>query len=276
MNKKIITAQSQVANGYVGNNIASLAVQLHGLDPVQLPTVILSNHVEYPKVYGQSTRRELFAKLIKGIKENQFIQQCSFLITGFCDNKDIISELACFIKDTKEHTGYKYVYDPVYGDFRAGGLYLSKEIADTSLTTLLPFCNILTPNHFELEYILNEKVFTKNQFLNSVQKHPILRSKTVLATGMHLNDTEENFIEVLLYLDGKVERFNIPQVAIDVIGTGDLFTAVFASQLCISNNIKKAITRAMKYVHIALQHTKEKGYRDFNAETLIKYAPSYL
>lgn len=122
--KRVLTIQSQVASGYVGNNIAAVALQLCGSDPVQVPTVMLSNHIEYPEVHGRPTGPALFSDLLKGITVNGIVDECSFLISGFCDDKEILSLLAGFIRETRTRAGYRYLYDPVCGDFRAGGLYI--------------------------------------------------------------------------------------------------------------------------------------------------------
>lgn len=272
MKKNIISIQSQVASGYVGNNIAGLAIQLHMLNVVQVPTVMFSNHVEYPSVYGSSLDNTLFRDLLKGITINGFVDNSEFLISGFCDNKANISALADFISNTKQNAGYKYVYDPVFGDHRAGGLYLEKTVADHSIAQLLHLSDIITPNHFELEYILSEKLLTETAFRNAIARNSLLASKIVVATGVVFEDSPENSIEVILYKNGTIQRFPTARIPMEVIGAGDLFTAIMVSQLQLGTDIEQAINTAIDYLNATIMHTYLSGYNDFNAETILRHA----
>lgn len=270
--RNIITVQSQVASGYLGNNIASLAIQLHGFDPVQIPTVLLSNNVEYPVCYGQPIATELMTDLLKGIKANHFIEESNFLTSGFCYNNEVISTLADFIGETKSNLGYQYVYDPAFGDFRAGGLYVDQSVADHSVAALLPLSDLITPNHFELEYILGRKITTVTAFAESLSAHDILHSKTVVATSIHFAHSAADTITVAVYHQGNVTLFTSPLAPIDMAGSGDLFTAILVAQLNLSNNIDIAVNKAMDYIYQVLNLAHQNGDRQFNAALLMKYA----
>ncbi|MFT3993141.1 MAG: pyridoxal kinase [Dysgonomonas sp.] len=271
MNKHIISIQSQVAHGYVGNNIAGLAIQLHGIAPIALPTVILSNPVDYKYTYGSPVEKTLFCDLLKGVVINQFIDQCDYLISGYCNSKDIISSISDFVQKTKTSKEYMYIYDPVCGDIRSGGLYIPKEIADYSITQLLPLSDIITPNKFELEYILKEEIETEYQLLHAVQAHDILKKKTVIATSMSFEDTPEENIEVVLIKDNEIKRFVSSRLPIDVVGTGDLFTAIVTSQLNLSKSIEQAIKKGITYLHAVLTDTYKQGNKELVTSILIKH-----
>ncbi|MBC9928915.1 PfkB family carbohydrate kinase [Chitinophaga qingshengii] len=270
--RNIITVQSQVASGYLGNNIASLAIQLHGFDPIQIPTVLLSNNVEYPVCYGKPIDTGLMADLLKGIEANHFIEESNFLISGFCYNTGAISTLADFIGETKSNRGYQYIYDPAFGDFRSGGLYVDQTVADHSVASLLPLCDLITPNHFELEYILGRKITTAAAFADSLSSHKILRSKTVVATSIHFAHTPTDIITVAVYRQGEVTLFTAPLAPIDMAGSGDLFTAILAAQLNLSNSIAVAVNKAMDYIYQVLNMAHRQGEQQFNATLLMQYA----
>lgn len=271
MKRKIITVQSQVANGYVGNNLAAFAIQLHGLDPVQLPTVLLSNHVEYPEVYGRAVSPELFSELLRGIKANHFINEANYIISGFCNDESIISTLCDFITDIKSKQDFNYVYDPVFGDVRAGGLYIPQETANRSVLKLLPLSDIITPNHFELEFILGEKIETEDQLLGVISKHEILRSKTVVATGIEFFGKPSDMLEVALYKEGHLSVFTTKKVPIEVIGAGDLFAATVAAQLNLYGKIEAAIDTSMQYLSAIFEDLYREGTNEFNARFMLKH-----
>ncbi|QCX54187.1 PfkB family carbohydrate kinase [Elizabethkingia sp. JS20170427COW] len=271
MKRNIITIQSQVATGYVGNRIADLAIQLHGLDPIEIPTILLSNHVEYPVILGEPTPEHLFSDLLKGIDANHLLQSSDYLISGFCNDPKLVTLLGDYISHTKTASQYQYVYDPVFGDYRAGGLYIPKEAADLSIEKLLPLSDILTPNHFELEYILKDTIVDEADFLNKIQQHPILSTKTVVATGVQFKSTSNDTLHIILYREGKIIKFNTPHLAINIMGTGDLFTAVVTCQLNKGKTIEIAIETAIHYLHETLLYCQEQNYREYNAEALVKH-----
>lgn len=268
---QIISIQSQVAHGYVGNNIAGLAIQLHGLNPILLPTVILSNPVDYKYTYGSPVKDELFCDLLKGVIANHFLDECDYLISGYCNSKDIISSISDFIQASRNIKKCTYVYDPVYGDIRAGGLYIPKEIADYSLARLLPLSDIITPNKFELEYILNENIETEKRMLNAVQANGILKNKIIIVTGMSFEDTPKENIEIVLIKDNNIRRFITSRIPIDVVGTGDLFTAIVTSQLNLSRSIEQAIERGITYLDKVLADTYKQGNRELTTMILVKH-----
>ncbi|WP_026309828.1 pyridoxal kinase [Niabella aurantiaca] len=270
MKKRVLTIQSQVAIGYVGNNIAAIALQLCGSDPVQVPTVMLSNHIEYPEVYGRPVEPALFSALLKGVAANGIVDDCSFLISGFCNDKVILSLLADFIRKTRPHAGYRYLYDPVCGDFRAGGLYIPKAVADHSIATLLPLSDLITPNHFELEYILGRKINSEEEFYNAVTGHPLLRSRTVIVTSAGFVNLPEDRIAVMLFTEGQIARFETDRVPVEVIGTGDLFAAIVAAQLNLGRDIGQAVDKAVRYLHAVLRYSFGLGETDLTAAALIK------
>lgn len=272
MKRKILTVQSQVANGYVGNNLAALAIQLHGLDPVQLPTVLLSNHVEYPEVYGRAVLPALFLELLKGIKANHFTDEAAYLISGFCNDASIISILSRFITEIKSQQDFKYVYDPVFGDARAGGLYIPRETADQSILQLLPLSDIITPNRFELEFILGEKITSENQLLAAIAEHEMLHTKTVIATGIEFTGKPLDMLDVALYKDGHRSVFSTRKIPIEVIGAGDLFAATIAAQLNLYGKIEEAIDTSMRYLSAIFEDLYRTGTNEFTAEVMLKHA----
>ena len=65
----VISIQSQVAYGHVGNSAAVFPMQMHGIDVVAVPTTLLSNRPGYPTIRGRVLDAELVADLLRGIEE---------------------------------------------------------------------------------------------------------------------------------------------------------------------------------------------------------------
>src|SRR5690606_39540595 len=106
------------------------------------------------------------------------------------ENKKINSKFINAWKKDKEKS--VYVYDPVFGDVRTNGLYIQKDVVSASIARLLPICDILTPNQFELEYILQSRITSELELLKRVNNHPLLSGQQVILTSALLADTPDD------------------------------------------------------------------------------------
>lgn len=274
LERNVISIQSLVSAGYVGNSVAGLAIQLHGLNAVILPTVMLSSHAEQNIYYGDVVSPELFNKLIRGISEVGLRERTSFAVSGYINTSELIDIAAEFIsswQSLKEET--TYIYDPVLGDTRANGLYIPENIAKHSIAKLLPICEILTPNQFELEFILGEKIVSEQQLVSLIANHPILKFKKVVLTSAILEDTAMDQIEVIVVQNNVISRYSSENIHIEVVGTGDLFTAIMTSQLTLGREIGEAIQNAMNFVCSVLTYTKEHGQTSMSAAAIMQAMP---
>ncbi|MHC5202445.1 pyridoxal kinase [Myroides sp. LJL119] len=270
----IISIQSLVSSGYVGNSIAALAIELHGIEVVKIPTVLLSTHAEDNVYYGQVISGELFRLLIKGIKEIGLCQKSDYFITGYINHIELIDLSAQFIVDWKAvNPKGVYVYDPVFGDTRANGLYIDKQVALHSLDKLLELAQIITPNHFELEFILQESISSINQLDQALSKRKDLLEKTIILTGAILQDTQKGNLEVIIIDKGIITRLTTQLIDIAAVGTGDLFTSVLTSQLYLGKSVVQASKLAMEYVTAVLQNIHHQGSKQLNAKAIIKSLP---
>ncbi|MEK6449833.1 MULTISPECIES: pyridoxal kinase [unclassified Myroides] len=275
--RNIISIQSLVSAGYVGNSVAGLAIQLHGINPIILPTVMLSSHAEQNIYYGDVVSPDLFKKLIRGISEVGLREKTKFAVSGYINTSELIDVTAEFI------TGWKkvqkeaiYIYDPVLGDTRANGLYIPEAIAKHSVATLLPLCDVLTPNQFELEFIVGQKITTEIELTSLIADHPILNNKRVILTSAVLADTPAGQIEVIVVENGQISRFSTENIHIEVVGTGDLFTAIMTSQLANGRKVGDAIQNAMNFVCSVLTFTKENGLTTMSASAIMQAYPLLL
>ncbi|MFB6454294.1 pyridoxal kinase [Chitinophaga sp. Hz27] len=268
----ILTIQSLVSTGYVGNNAAMMAIQLHGFDPIMLPTVMLSAHTGHKAFYGEAISAELFAKLLRGIKEIDILVDTKYLLSGYIATADLVELSAAFIATLKrDDHHYVYLYDPVFGDMRTDGLYVPKEVADLSVSALLPLSDVLTPNHFELEYILQREVRTIAALQEAVQAHPLLSTRSVIMTTAELADTPADQVEVILLKDNNVKRFRSKKVHADIVGTGDLFASIITAQLNMGRELETAIGISMELISKAMDYVKDSRFSEINAKSLLKF-----
>lgn len=68
--RRVLSVQSSVVRGYVGNKCAVLPLQLHGLDVDPLHSVQLSNHTGYPRVSGHRFSAEHAEGVFAALEDN--------------------------------------------------------------------------------------------------------------------------------------------------------------------------------------------------------------
>ena len=269
MRDKILSIQSKLVYGYVGNNIAELAIQLHGLDVIALPTVYLSAHTGHQPVYGTRIEKKLFDDLITGIKNLDILGQVAHMVTGYIGAEEIVDSTANLISEIKSKRSDRlYVCDPVMGDDE--GLYIAEDLAQKIIAKLLPLCDIMTPNHFEFEYIIGKKARSVDEILEAVSTHPILKNKTIIITSCDLDNTPEGKIQSLIVTEGEYHSILSDKVDMVTTGTGDLFAAVTTSQLAMGRGIVSSATTAAQVVTQALSYTAKHGNAEMNAKSILQ------
>lgn len=266
----IISIQSTVSTGYVGNNSASFAIQLHGINCVAIPTILLSSHTDKSVYYGEAVTKELFNKLAKGVLEIETAKLTQYTISGYLKSQDIIDATAQLIEELKKQNNITYIYDPVFGDTRTDGLYIPKEQADYSMEKLLPLSDILTPNHFELEYLLGSKIANERELIEAVKSHPLLSKKQIVLTTAELSENVNHQVEVILINKGGLTHFYSENIPVEVVGTGDLFTGVLSAQLTLGQSLSEAIQVSMNFLSTVLKYVYTHGLKEMNAMAILQ------
>lgn len=266
---KIISIQSRLVYGYVGSNVAELAIQMQGLDTIVFPTVLLSAHSGHQPMHGTAISKDLFDDLVQGIKEIDVLDSTACVTSGYIRTEELVDSIADFVKQIKSSYPNKtYVCDPVMGDIDTG-LYIPENVAAKMISSLLPLCSYMTPNFFELQYITGREIATLEDLIAAVKNTPLLKGKTVVATSCHLVDTEDTTIETILIDDNRVERIKTSKASIDTVGTGDLFTALFSTQLAKGADAVDAVRVASAKISDILHYMEDKGLEEMNASCLL-------
>lgn len=266
----VISIQSTVSTGYVGNNSASFAIQLHGINCVALPTILLSSHTDKPVYYGEAVSKDLFDKLARGVLEIDTAQHTQYVVSGYLKSKDIIDSTAQLIQQLKEQNNITYIYDPVFGDTRTDGLYIPKEQADYSKEQLLPLSDILTPNHFELEYLLGQHITNELQLLEAVRAHDVLSTKQIILTTAEMEENTDHQVEVILISEGVLTHFYAENIPVEVVGTGDLFTGTLSAQLTMGRSIAEAVQISMNFLSQVLRYVHTHQLKEMNAMAILQ------
>ena len=117
----VISIQSQVAYGHVGNSAAVFPMQMHGIDVTAVPTTLLSNRPGYPTIRGRVLDAQLVANLLLGIEERGAVDTAQMILSGYLGSPDIAAVVADFVARAKaRNPELLYCCDPVLGTLNMG------------------------------------------------------------------------------------------------------------------------------------------------------------
>ena len=253
----VISIQSQVAFGHVGNSAAVFPMQMHGIDVIAVPTTLLSNRPGYPTIRGRVLDAQLVADLLLGVEERGALDTCQMILSGYLGSSEIAAVVADFVARAKARSPkLTYCCDPVLGD-RDRGLFVRAGIPPLARDLLCPLADIITPNHFEFEFLCGAKVTAIDQVIAQAR---ILRGpSTVVVTSAELADTPAGEIETLAVERSKAWRVRTPKLPISPNGTGDLFAALFASARVLGSDTPDALGHAASAIFAVLERTALSG-----------------
>lgn len=255
---RLLSIQSHVVSGYVGNKSATFPLQLLGFEVDAINSVQFSNHTGYEGgVKGQVLNDSELADLMAGLRINK-IDRYAYMLTGYIGSRSFLVRLAEVVKQLKaSNPGLKYVCDPVMGD-TGPGLYVPKELLPVYQETILPLADICLPNQFEAELLTGKTIKSESDALEVMD---LLHEKGV-ATVV-LSSTEFGGPTYLVGLASsrqagrrQVVRVRVPRLAASFVGTGDLFTALLTAWLHRTDGcLKAALEKTFGTMQAVLKRT---------------------
>jgi pyridoxine kinase len=249
----VISIQSQVLHGHVGNSAAVFPLQLAGNEVAAVPTTLLSNHPAYPTVHGTVLDAELVRQLLVGLEERGVVKASSVLMTGYIGSAEIAEVVVDFVTRAKaRNPSLTYVCDPVMGD-TGPGFYVKPAVREAIAGQLVPLADVITPNRFEFDFL------TGHQSGNAVALLAAARSlgkRTVLVTDGSMSLSDEGLETYAVEQDG-AWRVATPRLVCKASGTGDLLTALFVANMLKGKPTPLALGDAVSGVFGVLEVTAE-------------------
>jgi pyridoxine kinase len=251
----VISIQSQVVYGHVGNSAAVFPMQMYGISVMAVPTTLLSNRPRYPTVRGRVLDADLVADLLIGLEERGAIDTCKVVLSGYLGSPQIGEVVAKFIERAmKRNPTLIYCCDPVIGDSDRG-VFVEPGLPELFRDRLCPMANILTPNQFELEWLSGEKIETADQLVAAAEALANPSSSTVIVTGACLSDMPQDRIVTFAVEGSSVWRIATPRLLGSISGAGDLFAALFVSSLIGGSTTAVALADAVSSTYAILEET---------------------
>jgi pyridoxine kinase len=272
----VISIQSQVAYGHVGNSAAVFPMQLRGIDVIAVPTTLLSNRPGYPTVRGKILDADLVADLLVGIEERGALDSCQIILSGYLGSPEIAAVVMEFVARAKKNNPeLVYCCDPVLGDSDSG-VFVRAELPPMFRDLLCPLANIITPNHFELEWLCGTKLATVDQVIRGARSLSANGPSTIIVTSAELADTPADRVDIIAIEASSVWRLSTPKLPIRPSGTGDLFSSLLVSSLVHGADTQGALVEAASATFAVLEHTAAAGTEEMRiveAASLLHHPP---
>jgi pyridoxine kinase len=271
---KVISIQSQVAFGHVGNSAAVFPMQMHGIDVIAVPTTLLSNRPGYATLRGRVLDAELVADLLLGIEERGAVDDACMILSGYLGSPDIAAVVADFVERARRrNAALRYVCDPVLGD-RDRGLFVHADIPPLLRDRLCPLADIIIPNHFEFEWLCGATAATTDQAIALAEALLARGPSTIIVTSAELADTPCGELDSLAVERSRAFRVRTPKLPISPNGTGDLFAALYVSARILGRNTPDALAHAASAILAVLERTAARGTEEMciveSAEQLVR------
>ncbi|KJL19594.1 Pyridoxamine kinase [Microbacterium oxydans] len=259
---KILSIQSAVAYGHVGNSAAVFPLQRIGVEVLPVYTVNFSNHTGYGAWRGPLIAPDDVREVITGIEERGVFGQIDAILSGYQGGEgigDVIIDAVARVKAANPNA--LYACDPVMGNAKSG-CFVAPAIPVLLRERVVPVADIITPNQFELGFLTDTEPETLESTLASVDLAHAMGPRTVLVTSVERPDREEGTIEMLAADEKGAWLVQTPHLPMKANGSGDVTAALFTAHYVETGSAKIALERTASSVYDLLKATLESGERE--------------
>ena len=242
----ILSIQSAVAYGHVGNSAAVFPLQRLGFEVWPVNTVSFSNHPGYGHFKGTVTPALELAGLVNGIGGRRLFPECQAVLSGYlgsAENGHVVRDAVLMSKEM--NPGSLYCCDPIIGDWEEG-IYVDDAIPAFLRDHLVPLADMVTPNAFELEQLTGRQSTSVDEVAAAAAQLAKMGPRLVAVTSLRLSNDSEETINTLLYDRNEDQAWVVetPRLNLRAKGTGDCFTALLLGAFLKQGKAKKALNQA--------------------------------
>ncbi|CAB3953394.1 Pyridoxine/pyridoxal/pyridoxamine kinase [Achromobacter insolitus] len=264
----IVSVQSQVVYGCVGNNAAMPVFRKAGLRAIAVPTVILSNTPHYPTLHGGAVPLDWFEGLLQGLDERGVTRRARAVVCGYLGQPGQAGLLARWLPALRaSRPDLKVHIDPVMGD-RNDGLYVNEGLVQQYRDLLVPLADGMTPNHFELELLVGRALSSIEEVVAAARELIARGPDWIVVTSAAPMAAAADTLQLAVVTRDEATVVTHPEIAIppSVHGTGDVFMAGVTARLLTGQYLVEAVRSAAAQVTAALERTRELGWEELAVE----------
>jgi len=258
----LLSINSHVAYGHVGNSAAVFALQRLGVEVWPIHTVMLSNHPGHGDFRGGAVDAAAVRDLVAGIAARGVLGDCDGVISGYLGTAEIGAEVLAAAASVKAaNSSARYCCDPVIGDSDRG-VYVRAEVAEFIRARLVPAADVVTPNQFELDFVSGRSSKSLRDALAAIDAVHALGPSVVLATSVATDETPADAVDLIVSDAAGRFRLRTPRLTHAANGAGDAIAALFFAHLVRSGSAAAALSRAASSVFGILRRTAQAGARE--------------
>ena len=248
----VLSIQSWVACGNVGNTAALFPLQRLGCETWSLNTVAFSNHTGYGKWRGGAVPAKDIVDLFAGIAELGLLPRCDAVLSGYLGEAEagpVLLDIVARVKQANPKA--LFACDPVMGDV-GPGWYVRAGVPEFYRDHAVAAADIVTPNRFELEWLTGRPVHT---LAEAGEAAAVLRGRgpgTVLVTSLDL--VPDGIAVVAAGPDGAWAA-ETPRLPIEATGCGDAVAALFLGWLLKGKMLPEALALTVAAIYRVVEAT---------------------
>ncbi len=263
---KLLSIQSHVAYGHVGNSAAVFPLQRLGHEVWPVHTVNFSNHTGYGAWRGPLIAAEEVREVITGIEERGAFAECDAVLSGYQGSPEIADVIVDAVTRVKAaNPAAIYTCDPVMGN-ATSGCFVNPAIPPKYRSTVIAVADVLTPNQFELGYLTDHESLSGPSSLTDIlaaaDEVLALGPSTVLITSVEREGAPADVIEMLAVTAEGAWQVRTPRLPMKANGSGDLTSALFTAHLLETRSAAQALARTASSVFAVLTATLDSGERE--------------
>jgi len=259
---KILSIQSSVAYGHVGNSAAVFPLQRLGHEVWPVLTVHFSNHTGYGEWRGPLLAADDVREVIAGIEDRGVLGEADAVLSGYQGDPAVGQIVLDTVQRVKElNPDAVYCCDPVMGDL-GRGMFVRPGIPEFMRDTVVPAADIITPNHFELDFLSGRTTSTLAEILDAVDSVRERGPRDVLVTSVLHGEVPEGRLDVVAVSDEGAWAVETPLLPIAPNGCGDVTAALYLAHLRTTGSAEAALARTANTVFAILEQTIEAGTRE--------------
>lgn len=258
----ILSIQSHVAYGHVGNSAATFPLMRVGCEVWPVLTVHFSNNTSYPGKKGPLLRPEDVHDVVEGIDDLGVLGRVDAVLTGYQGAPAMGAEILKVVDLVKERNpGAVWCCDPVMGDV-GRGMYVLPGIPEFLRDHVVPNADVLTPNHYELNFLTGREATTLAQVIEGADALRAKGPDVVLVTSVVVEESAPDTVTMVAVSDDGAWSVTTPLLGRTFTGSGDLTSSMFLAALLETSDVAAAVGRTADVVYSVLEKTTALDQRE--------------
>ncbi|WP_030484753.1 pyridoxal kinase PdxY [Nocardioides aequoreus] len=259
---ELLSIQSSVAFGHVGNSAAVFPLQRLGIEAWAVNTVHFSNHTGYGAWRGPLLSADDLREVVQGVEERGALARVAAVLSGYQGAEEVGQVVLDTVARARElNPGAVYCCDPVMGDV-GRGMFVRPGIPEFMRDRVVPRADVITPNHFELDFLAGTTSRTTAEVLAAVDEVRERGPRTVLVTSVLTDETPSDHVDLVAVDDAGAWTTRTPLLPISPNGCGDVTAAVFLAHLLTTGSTPTALQRVTATAYGILEATLAAGTRE--------------